>query len=97
MDERERLMINERRADLGFDAIWAAASKTNVHTQDDTRTAITDVLAYVAHFCDRCGLVPEIMFDEGLRSYYGDFEDGPAATANLDHTLPLVDQVSGRP
>lgn len=77
------MMDNERRADIGAMVIMTGARETNVHTQEDAPTAITDVLAYVAHFCDRLGLDAQLMFHNGLRSYIGDFEDGPRA----DHTL----------
>jgi hypothetical protein len=84
-------MDNERRADIGHAAVHHGAAITNVHTQEDTTTAIKDVLAYIAHFCQRCGLVPDEVFDNALRSYYGDFEDGPEVQALLDAELPLVD------
>lgn len=91
------MMDNERRADLGYDAVYEAAMQTNVHTQEDTATAITDVLAYIAHLCDRCGLTPEQEFRNGLQSYYGDFEDGPGAEPEWDHTIPLAEQVAWPP
>jgi hypothetical protein len=75
---------NERRADLGIAAVRAAASITNVWRMETAETSITDVLAYIAHACDRLGLGPEGMFEAGLRSYEGDFEDGPAARVLFD-------------
>lgn len=83
-------MDNERRADLGRIAVEAAASITNVGRVEDTQTAITDVLAYVAHLCDRYALVPEAVFMAGLRSYQGDAEDGPPAQSVLDASRPLM-------
>lgn len=84
-------MDNERRADLGADAIMAAASQTNVHRADVAEAAVTDVLAYIAHFCDRLGLDPEATFDRGLDSYTGDSEDGPGAKRRLDPSVPLAE------
>lgn len=73
------MIDNERRADLGADAIHAAAIQTGVIAQEPIATAIIDVLAYVAHLCDRVGLDPRRTFEAGLQSYVGDFEDGPQA------------------
>lgn len=72
-------MDNERRADLGANAIYAAGRQTGVARCETVSTVISDVLAYVAHFCDRVGLDPESTFAAGINSYLGDFEDGPAA------------------
>lgn len=83
------MMDNERRADLGRMAVFAPAVMTNVARVDDTETAITDVLAYVAHFCDRCALDPEAVFEAALRSYYGDSDDGPRALQTVDAKMPL--------
>jgi hypothetical protein len=85
-------MDNERRADLGRMAIEHVATITNVAVVEDTQTAVTDVLAYVAHLCDRLGLPAGVVFSDGLSSYEGDFEDGPRAQRALDPTLPLVEQ-----
>ncbi|MCA1571024.1 MAG: hypothetical protein LC798_12025 [Chloroflexi bacterium] len=82
---------NEGRATLGADAVSIAARQTNVAVVESAQTAVTDVLAYVAHFCDRLGLNPRETFDAGLRSYEGDFEDGPAARPTLDAELPLAE------
>lgn len=79
-------MNNERRADLGIAAVRAAASVTNVWRTDDAETAIRDVLAYIAHACDRAGLLPYETFMAGLASYEGDFEDGPKARPLFDGT-----------
>jgi hypothetical protein len=57
---------------------------TGVSSAEPAATAVIDVLAYIAHFCDRLGLNPEETFSAGIRSYTGDFEDGPAAEARLD-------------
>lgn len=71
---------NEERADYGGDAIAEVARRTGVATAEPVETAIRDVLAYVAHFCDRCGLDPAQTFRLALDySYEGDFEDGPRA------------------
>jgi hypothetical protein len=70
---------NESRADLGAIAIHAAGVATNVIAQESVRTTIIDVLAYVAHLCDRVGLAPEGVFENALGSYEGDMEDGPHA------------------
>lgn len=48
------MMDNERRADLGREAVAAAATQTNVMAAEPALTAITDVVAYLARFCDRC-------------------------------------------
>jgi hypothetical protein len=85
-------MDNERRADLGATAVMTAATITNVAQMEAAETAIKDVLAYIAHFCDRCGLDPQTAFTDGLRSYEGDFEDGPGATPAVDCELPLAAQ-----
>ena len=85
-------MDNERRADVGATAVMAAADTTNVAGLEPTETAISDVLADIAHFCDRCGLEPRAMFERGLRSYVGDFEDGPGAVRSLDPDFSLADQ-----
>jgi len=75
---------NEDRADLGAMAIKRPARATNVYSVEEAATAITDVLAYIAHFCDRAGLDPEETFRSGLQSYEGDFEDGPKAAQEFD-------------
>jgi hypothetical protein len=77
-------MNNERRADIGGLAVITAADMTGVSSAEPAATAVIDVLAYIAHFCDRLGLNPEETFSAGIRSYTGDFEDGPAAEARLD-------------
>jgi hypothetical protein len=79
---RYTMLDNEDRADYGENAVVAVGSETNVITQDDISTTITDVLAYIAHFCDRVGIDPEETFKSGLQSYEGDFEDGPPAEYN---------------
>jgi hypothetical protein len=88
MDD-EDMIDNEDRADLGAMAVMAAATLTEV-AKDEADTAIRDVLSYVAHLCDRCGLDPKQMFEDGLDSYDGDFEDAPRAdhTLNADDPLP---------
>jgi hypothetical protein len=50
MTRRRAMMDNERRADLGREAVAAAAAETSVMTAEPALTAITDVLACVAHF-----------------------------------------------
>jgi hypothetical protein len=86
------MMDNERRADLGATAVITAATITNVARMEAAETAICDVLAYIAHFCDRCGLDPRSAFTDGLRFYAGDFEDGPIAARVVDCELPLTEQ-----
>ena len=81
---------NEQRADLGEMAVRRAAVETNVVVVDPVQTAITDVLAYIAHFCDRCGLDPRAVFEAGLWRYDGDSEDGPPARPVIDPERPLV-------
>jgi hypothetical protein len=88
------MMDNERRADLGREAVAAAATRTNVLAAEPALTAITDVLAYLAHFCDRCRLNPHAVFDAALRSYQGDFKDGPRAAGTIDPTIPLAEERS---
>lgn len=85
-------MDNERRADLGALAIKRPARETNVYEVESAETAVIDVLAYVAHFCDRLGIDPAETFAAGLRSYEGDFEDGPGADEALDGNLSLAEQ-----
>jgi len=68
---------NEQRADWGEDAVHCAAKQTGVWDNDDAESAVSDVLAYIAHYCDRLGIDPEATFTRGLNSYTGDFEDGP--------------------
>lgn len=77
--------VNERRADLGRAAV-SAARQTDV---ESAATAVVDVLAYIAHFCDRLGLDPNAAFEDGLRCYEGDAEDGPPAQTSLDARAPL--------
>jgi hypothetical protein len=85
------MMDDERRADLGREAVTAAAMRTNVLAAEPALTAITDVLAHVTHFCDRCRLNPYAVVDPALRSYRGDFEDGPRAAGRIDPTIPLAE------
>jgi len=86
------MMDNERRADLGLMAVKPPARETNVWNVEAAETTITDVLAYIAHLCDRCGLDPTETFDSGLRSYEGDFEDGPRAAHTLSHIGSFAEQ-----
>jgi hypothetical protein len=92
-------MDNERRAELGQQAVLVAATATNVAKVEDGQTAVTDVLAYIAHFCDRLDLDPKATFAAGIASYEGDFEDAPAAEATLDPAVPLAEstQFDGSP
>lgn len=85
------MMSNNDRADLGAEAVMAAAALTNVHSQEGTETAITDVLSYIAHLCDRCDLDPQSTFTAGLHSYMGDEADGPFVSAAWDPKARLVD------
>jgi hypothetical protein len=87
-------MDNERRADLGAAAVMAAATETNVAEVETASTGITDVLAYVAHFCDRLGLDPRTHFAAGLESYEGDSEDGPAAAVVADGSVLSLNEVA---
>jgi hypothetical protein len=93
------MMDNERRADLGQQAVLGVATETNVAKVEEGQTAVIDVLAYVAHFCDRLDLDPRAIFASALESYEGDFEDGPAAKATLDAAVPLAEstQFNGSP
>jgi hypothetical protein len=93
MDAEGNVIDNEDRADLGAIAVMAAATVTGVAT-DEADIAISDVVSYVAHLCDRCGLDPKEMFENGLESYDGDFEDGPRATHTLDAGRSLEEQLS---
>jgi hypothetical protein len=85
-------MDNERRADLGGEAIMTAAVRTNVAAVEPAETSVIDVLAYVAHFCDRLGIDPRETFSSAIQSYEGDFEDGPRAEHTLDREAHLVEQ-----
>jgi len=85
-------MDNERRADLGLMAVKPPARDTNVWNVEAAETTITDVLSYIAHLCDRCGLSAAETFEAGLRSYQGDFEDGPRAASTLDYLAPFSEQ-----
>jgi hypothetical protein len=89
-------MDNERRADLGEMAIMVAASQTSVAAVETAETAVVDVLAYVAHFCNRLRLEPDVMFQRGLNSYDGDSEDGPPAAPKMDPEQSLLAQTMGR-
>jgi hypothetical protein len=93
MDDDGNITDNEDRADLGAIAVMAAATITEV-ARDEADTAICDVVSYVAHLCDRCGLDPKVMFASGLESYDGDFEDGPRAAHTLDAGRSLEEQLS---
>lgn len=84
------MVDNERRADLGADAVLAAAAQTNVHRVEDAHTAVVDVLSYVAHLCRRMGLEPAPVFDAGLHSWEGDREDGPYPEPEWDPTESLA-------
>lgn len=83
------MIDNEDRAEWGEEAVVTIARLTNVYEQEDADTAVTDVLAYVAHFCDRLGLNPAATFRSALASYRGDYEDGPTAAHTLDHEKSL--------
>jgi putative endonuclease len=91
LDQEETMLDNEARADLGYEAVLAAAVKTNVARVGPTETAVIDVLAYIAHFASRLGLSAQDTFATALESYAGDFEDGPGAEARLDASLPLAE------
>jgi hypothetical protein len=93
MDDNGDIVDNEDRADLGAMAVMAAAMVTEV-ARDEADTAISDVLSYVAHLCDRLGLNPAEMFASGLESYDGDFEDGPRAAHTLKADRSLEEQLS---
>jgi hypothetical protein len=93
MDD-EGMMDNEDRADLGEIAVMAAATVTRVAAAEWARTAVVDVVSYVAHLCDRLGLDPRVIFDEGLESYNGDFEDGPGAAHTLEADRSLEEQLA---
>ncbi len=67
---------NADRARYGLDAVAAVALRTGV-AHDDPATAISDVLAYIAHACDALGLDPLELFKDGHWSYCDDREDGP--------------------
>lgn len=73
------MLSNEDRADIGEDMVVTGGRATNVVNVEDAETALTDCLAYMAHFADRLGLDPEQVFASGLLSYRGDWEDGPRA------------------
>ena len=88
----EDMMDNEDRADLGMIAVMAAATLTNVAAAEWAGTALTDVLSYMAHLCDRLGLDPRRVFAEGIESYEGDFEDGPRAAQTLEADRSLEEQ-----
>jgi hypothetical protein len=93
MDDNGNITDNEDRADLGAIAVMAAATITEV-ARDEADTAICDVVSYMAHLCDRCGLDPKAMFASGLESYDGDFEDGPRAAHTLRADRSLEEQLS---
>lgn len=93
MDDNGSIVDNEDRADLGATAVMAAAWLTEVAKKEEADTAISDVLSYVAHLCDRCGLDPAEMFANGLESYAGDFEDGPRAAHTLSADRSLEEQL----
>jgi hypothetical protein len=93
MDDNGNIVDNEDRADLGAIAVMAAAKVTGV-ARDEADTAISDVLSYIAHLCDRLGLDPREMFANGLESYDGDFEDGPRADHTLNAERSLEEQLA---
>ena len=68
--------VNERRAHWGAQAVYAAGTSTNVWNVEDAETTITDVMAYILHFANRCGIGAEWITSRALDSYYGDYEDG---------------------
>ncbi len=88
-------MDNERRADIGESAVYRGASMTGVHEAECVETAITDVLAYIAHFCARCQLDASITFARALNSYREDAEDGPFAEQTIDPADRLADVSNG--
>ena len=66
---------NESRADYGARIKYC----TPDWGSNELATDITDALADVVHFIHRCGLNPNALFDDALRSAQGDLEDGPEA------------------
>jgi hypothetical protein len=62
-----------------------------VHEDEAAVTAVIDVLADVAHACDRLGLDPDDVFACALRSYQGDFSARPRAKATLDAEASLTE------
>ena len=93
MDAQGNVIDNEDRADLGAITVLPGARLTGVAT-DEADTAISQVLSYIAHLCDRLGLDPAGMFASGLESYDGDFEDGPRAAHTLRADRSLEEQLS---
>jgi hypothetical protein len=87
---------NEERADYGLMAVMPVAMETGVAEQEFADTAITDVLAYIAHLCDRLGLNPDEMFSSALHSYQGDEEDGPFAEKVANGTNASLVNLFGR-
>lgn len=94
MDDDGNTVDNDDRADLGTIAVMAAATLTEVAAVESARTALTDVVSYMAHLCDRLGLDPAEVFASGLESYDGDFEDGPRAAHTLNADRSLKEQLS---
>lgn len=86
------MIDNERRADIGRIAVTAGATETRVIQEEPAHTCVVDVLAYIAHFCDRLGLDPEVTFYRALESYEGDSEDGPKANRTLAYERKLTEQ-----
>lgn len=81
--------INEVRADRGAAAVLFGCADVD---SLDLHTALSDVLANLAHLAQRAGLDPDPLFERALRSWRGDFEDGPPVKVNLDASqlLPRV-------
>ncbi len=68
---------NADRARYGLDAVARVALRAG-SAEEDPATAITDVLAYIAHACDALGIDPRTAFAAAYESYRGDGEDGPS-------------------
>jgi hypothetical protein len=90
------MLDNEDRANLGVLAVEVAARRTGVWEGEYAVTAIEDVLAYIAHACDRFGLDPVDTFRDGLKSYRGDFEDEPKARLIARGEQVTLDECAGR-
>lgn len=76
---------NESRADLAETALIVATDRAAEDTNgEDVWTDVSDLLANIAHFCDRAGIDFHAAVDHAYHAYEGDSEDGPDTERDYD-------------
>ncbi len=76
-------ITNEKRADLGHNAVRHATIPTGVWANDDRDSATIDALSYIAHYCVRRGNDPYEVFDAALSAFDADTDDGKSVKLDL--------------